>query len=85
MANSDSQLVLRLPSAIRARLAKLVPLLDSDPRFTLIGGSGEARVARVALMYGIERLETELRNPGLFQPASAPKSEPKLKRKDKTP
>ena len=70
MAN-DTALALRLPSSLGARLAALVPLLDSDPRFALTAGSGSARVARVALLYGIERLESELKNPGLF-PAAGP-------------
>lgn len=81
MAN-DIALALRLPASFGERLSALAPLFDSDPRFALMSGSGRARVARVALLYGLERLETELRNPGLFPPEGQSPGKPvKTKKK----
>lgn len=68
MANGKL-LAVRIPDSLDERIGALIPLVDSDPRFALTGGSGQARVARVALAYGLERLESELRNPGLFPPS----------------
>ena len=73
---NESTLAVRIPLTISQRLAALVPLVDSDTRFALTGGSGQGRVARIALLYGIERLETELRNPGLFPPSGPSPGKP---------
>lgn len=71
MANVKT-LSVRIPASIVERLDALVPLVNSDQRFDLTGGSGQGRVARLALTYGLERLESELHNPGLFPAAGGP-------------
>ncbi len=61
MTRNDVQIVLRLPKVIRDRADALIPSLESNPTIAALGKVTRSKVLRLALVRGLEVLESEAR------------------------